>query len=193
MTNSNFDIHNLINKADTKDRAVIFFDELLNMSILSKRKFSDTEIDALSDSFRGNGDANLFNTLLQQCMYSLLMIAQVEKEILKIEFIATHLRFYFLTTDDRFLIETLISGTSKDLQKNKTASDKKEIMKAFKFISDRIEQMCFLAFGENAIKKLVDNLYNSEKEERDWDFYEEMFVKFLQIKSPTESTVPRSF
>ncbi len=46
-------------------------------------------------------------------------------------------------------------------------------------MSDRIEQMCFIAFGDSQVKKLVDEFYNAEKEEKDWDFYEEKFVKFF--------------
>ncbi len=48
---TNFDIYNIINKASGKDRAIIFFDELLNMSICNKGKFSDAEMESLSKSF----------------------------------------------------------------------------------------------------------------------------------------------
>lgn len=179
MQINNFDIYSIINKSSSKDRIIIYFDEILNMSILCKRKFSDTEFEALSKSFKTNNEANLFNVALQRTMYWLLTIVEVEKEILKVEYFATHLRSYFLTVDDKFLINTMISGTSKDLQKNRNTADKKQIKAAFKIMSDRINQLCFIGFGDNIIKKFVDGLNNQEKEEGDQDYYTEKFTKFF--------------
>lgn len=179
MQTSNLDIYSIINKSSSRDRVIIYFDEILTMSILGKRKFNDTQFEELSHSFKSNQDANLFNTALQRSMYWLLTIVEVEKEMLKVEYFSTHLRSYFLAVDDKFLINAMISGTSKDLQKNRNAADKKQIKAAFKSMSERINQLCFISFVDNVIKKFVDGLGNQEGMEKDQDYYEENFTKFF--------------
>ncbi|MBU6339156.1 MAG: hypothetical protein KGQ36_04190 [Rickettsiales bacterium] len=180
---TNFDIYSIINKADGKDRAIIFFDELLNMSIYNKSKFSDAEMESLSNSFKSNVDIDLFNNLQHNSLYCLLTIAQVEKEILRAEYLTTYLRFYNSSQNDKCFIDYLFSETSKDLQKNKIASDKKHIKKVFKELLEQTNKMCFLSFSDDFIKKFIDKANNNKNsedlEEQDSNYYQEEFAKFL--------------
>ncbi len=45
-------------------------------------------------------------------------------------------------------------------------------------MSERINQLCFISFGDNVIKKFVDGL-NKQEKEGDQDYYTEKFTKFF--------------
>ena len=113
--NNKFDINSVIHKADAKDRAIIFFDEILNGLIQGKRKFSEAQIESLSNSFKSNCEKDLFNDIQHNSLYSLFSISQVEKEIMSIQYLTTYLKFYNSSQNDKSFIDYLISKTSKDL------------------------------------------------------------------------------
>lgn len=162
--NNNFDINKIINKAEAKDRVIIFFDEILNGLIQGKRKFSETQIESLSNSFKNNFEKDLFNDIQHDSLYLLFSIAQIEKEIFSIEYLSTFLRFYNSSQDDKFCIDYLISKSLEKLKDSKNIYDEKLIKTIFKELSQQINKMCFLSFGDEIIKKFVKKKFTQKEE-----------------------------
>lgn len=154
--NNYFDINKIINKGEAKDRVIIFFDEVLNGLIQGKRKFSETQIESLSNSFKSNLKKDLFNAIQHDSLYLLFSIAQIEKEIFRIEYLSTFLRFYNSSQDDKCFIDYLIAKSLEKLKDSKNIYDQKLIKTLFKELSKQINQMCFLSFGNEIIKKFIE-------------------------------------
>ena len=161
--NNYFDINKIINKGEAKDRVIIFFDEVLNGLIQGKRKFSETQIESLSNSFKSNLEKDLFNAIQHDSLYLLFSIAQIEKEIFRIEYLSTFLRFYNSSQDDKCFIDYLIAKSLEKLKDGKNIYDEKLIKTLFKELSKQINEMCFLSFGDEIIKKFIEK--NSPKNE----------------------------
>lgn len=159
--NNYFDINKIINKGEAKDRVIIFFDEVLNGLIQGKRKFSETQIESLSNSFKSNLEKDLFNAIQHDSLYLLFSIAQIEKEIFRIEYLSTFLRFYNSSQDDKCFIGYLIAKSLEKLKDGKNIYDEKLIKTLFKELSKQINEMCFLSFGDEIIKKFIEK--NSPK------------------------------
>lgn len=205
--NNYFDINKIINKGEAKDRVIIFFDEVLNGLIQGKRKFSETQIESLSNSFKSNLEKDLFNGIQHDSLYLLFSIAQIEKEIFRIEYLSTFLRFYNSSQDDKCFIDYLIAKSLEKLKDGKNIYDEKLIKTLFKELSKQINEMCFLSFGDEIIKKFIEkkspkneepNNLNSNKdfeddknfEETENNFYHQKFANLFtnSIKSRTDST-----
>lgn len=172
-------MYNVINKSSIEDRATIFFDEILRMAILGKRKFSDNEIDAMSESFKGCGNVNLFNHLLHHCIMAVSIISQTENIILKAEFLLTHMRFHFMFEDDQMMIEALITKASKEIESGILAADKKKVKKIFANLKKSVNDSCFLLVSDSSKKRLVESINGKEDAEKDSDFYDEMYIRFF--------------
>jgi hypothetical protein len=183
--NNRFDINSIINKADAKDRAIIFFDEILNGLIQGKRKFSETQIESLSNSFKGNFEKDLFNDIQHNSLYSLFIISQVEKEIMSIEYLTAYLRFYNSSQNDKSFINYLISKSSEDFMENKNISDKKQIKNIFNELSKQVNDMCFISFGDDIIKKFVEKNYtkNEDSANDNYEIKNKIESKNLEEKS----------
>lgn len=159
--NNYFDINKIINKGEAKDRVIIFFDEVLNGLIKGKRKFSETQIESLSNSFKSNLEKDLFNGIQHDSLYLLFSITQIEKEIFRIEYLSTFLRFYNSSQDDKCFIDYLIAKSLEKVKDGKNIYDEKLIKTLFKELSKQINEMCFLSFGDEIIKKFIEK--NSPK------------------------------
>lgn len=199
--NNYFDINKIINKGEAKDRVIIFFDEVLNVLIQGKRKFSETQIESLSNSFKSNLEKDLFNAIQHDSLYLLFSIAQIEKEIFRIEYLSTFLRFYNSSQDDKCFIDYLISKSLEKLKNGKNIYDERLIKTLFKELSKQINEICFVSFGDKIIKKFIEknspkneepNNLNSNRdfEEIENNFYHQKFANLFtnSIKSRTNST-----
>ena len=180
ITSNNFDIYSVVNKASAKDRATIFFDELLRMAICGNQKFNDQEREAIAGSFKTNEEKNLFNLMLHRCVYSIMSISQAEKSIENGKYFETIARVAFSAMSDQCLIDDLVSNALKEIEKGKLVSDKKAARKIFDHLKKQIRQMCLLDFGDKVVKNLVDKVYNRDGEEKDANFYEEKFFQFFK-------------
>jgi hypothetical protein len=180
MTSNNFDIYSLANKASAKDRATIYFDEVFSMIIKGKRKFNDGEMEALRNSFRGNEEANLFNTSLHNCICTNLFISQIEKILADANHIETTLRLTISAMGDTVLVSDLVLESLKEAEKSNCISNKKVARKIFKELKDKIQTLCSMSFGEQAVKELVDRFYNQNQEEQEPEFYLNNFMKFFK-------------
>lgn len=193
ISSNNFDIYSITNKASAKDKATIFFDEVLTMSIAHKRKFNDQEMEALRDSFKGNQEADLFNTSLHNCLCINLLISQIEKIISDTNHIETSLRITLSAIDDNDLVSWLISDSLKEAEKSGCFSNKKEAKKIFNNLKDKIQKLCSMSIGNVVVKKLVKEVYQLDDEEKDQDFYNEKFLQFFRNAIATKADTANKF
>ncbi len=179
MTNNNFNILDIINKASAKDRAIIYFDELFNMSILCKRKFTDDEMEALYSSFKTNAENNMFNSLLCRCAYLNLLISQIDHVLTKVELMQAHSRYYFSILDNKYSIEAIISNAARDAKKGGLLADKKVITKMCNSIVKQINDFCLTVVSDKVVKDMVEELYQQSWDGEDQDFYEEKLQQYF--------------
>ena len=175
-------MYSVINKSGIEDRATIYFDELLRMSILGQRKLNDNELDAMSESFKSCGDVNLFNHLLHNCIMAISVISQIENIILKAEFLLTHLRFHFTLEDDKMMVDNLISKALKEIEVVNCGADKKKVKKVFSNLKKSVNESCFLLVSNGAKKRLVESTHDLKEEEGGENFYDEMYLRFFMKK-----------
>jgi 6-pyruvoyl-tetrahydropterin synthase len=180
IPSNNFDIYNVINKASAQDKATIFFDGLLRLSISNKESLNTQELEALGDSFQTNEERHLFDRLMHQCSYCIMSIFQIEKYIAVADFFECQVKLCRCEQDDKYFVEYVISDSLKELENGKYVSDKKEVRKIFKKLQNRIKDHSFLNISEKSIKRLVDGFYNPKDEEKEPDFYEEKFWQFFK-------------